>query len=205
MPKKPYNWTKSQEFREIYSREKAYIDALVADPLFVKEWEEAKKTTATVEQIENFCKKWELPNFPRKLEPKIFCPAIGPPLEFKHDDKGNIIKMVFNPKGLTLQDIKRYMKVIDEYKKVIYGSAEQPRENKWRDLRWWYLYRETRSYRRVAEITFDKYRNNIVRKLVSTREFTQRGMADPNSREDIIEYLMPLIKMALRRERLRRK
>lgn len=215
--KKPYIWEKSLEFKEIYNREKAYIDSLRNDLLFREEWEKIKDGFSS--DIDAFRKKWELPYFPDSLDEMEFCPQIGPTLEFEYDNEGKISKVVFNPNGLTQQDIRRYWKILDEYKRAIYGESERPRPNKWRDLRWFYMYQETTSkkkYRQVAEQTIDiypklacnllnysmeKFRN----KLKEERPIERIRKIKITGKDEIINSLIPIIKKSIKREKERRK
>lgn len=232
--KKVYRWETSDEFKEIYERKKKYLDELRNDPLFRKEWrnligkapliyrhsgEVKKKNKGRLpvmktmkikgepEGAREFCKKWELDYFPRSLSNKEFCPVIGPPLEFEYNDKGKISKMVFNPKGLTQQDIKRYWKILDEYKKLVYGEAERHRPNKWRDLRWCYLYKEITSsgkYRKVAEKTIELYPETVRKSLDMTEDVFKENLKQDITKKDLVEDLIPLIKIAIKREGHRR-
>lgn len=232
--KKVYKWETSDEFKEIYERKKKYLYELKNDTLFRKEWRsliekapliyrhsgEVKKknkgrlpvvkTTRVKGEPEGaheFCKKWELDSFPRSLSNKGFCPVMGPPLEFEYDDNGKIAKVVFNPKGLTQQDIKRYWKIFDEYKKVVYGEAERPRPNKWRDLRWYYLYEEVKTggkYRKVAEKTIELYPETVQKSLRIEEDVFKEKLRHAVTREDLVEDLIPLIKIAIKREESRR-
>ena len=108
---------------------------------------------------------------------------------------------------MTQQDIKRYWKVSDEYKKLVYGEAERYRPNKWRDLRWYYLYKEITSsgkYKKVAEKTVELYPETARKSLDMAEDVFKEKLKQNITRKDLVEDLIPLIKIAIKREDYRR-
>ena len=217
--KKPWKWEESLEFKEIFGREKKYLDCLRNDPLFVKEWGRVK-LKGTASRIKAFCEKWELERFPRSLDEHEFCPTVGPPLDFEYDDTGKIKRLVLDLQHLTLEDLKRYWKRIEEFRKVVYDPTEKTRLYKWRDLRWFYLYKSVsggRKYRRVAEATIGYYPSLVCSLLKCSEENLTKQLSGRyvrggpfrkrrrTGKEDVINHLIPIVRKSISREVLRRK
>ncbi len=223
MPKKPYNWIASLEFKEILKREQNKIKSLLENPTFHKEWKfarssEFKEPEKRQREMKNkqskFCKKYGLEEFPTSLSAKKFIPKIGPNLKFtasERDGKLTSVKWEFNGKT-SQQDKKRMLKYAQQFENLIHGKKESEHTCRARDTAFYDMYygkggekKKGITYHSVASDWASKHYNEFKKTYLPDHNEKEDKESLKASWDDAVNQFAQAVKLAIFREKIRRK